>query len=807
MAKQDAETVQLLLFAQGAYPDDYRVLAGELDKIGSWFLGDERVRGAVERFINKIALQSRKEGFAKESIDSVVPDALATSVAARLHPPETQKGASARRPARKFAHELTVAYVRNLRAQGTVLSEEEAVSLQNAVSEHLEMSEITRGVLMSEVIRKDILFDVALLLKRQNPDTPTPFVEAEKLARAAEAFASLPESEPGRPALSGVFFRAAAKTIPQKLLAPLVDIIGGDNAAYKILYESWQKTAFRAEQIIGTAARSPAIIQTIARGNAAFGKQPGGLKGLFGGIRNVVGDVASTVFRPQADEATLTYLRLAMLGESAQFYTSRITWWNFGYAASQPHFFHLGFLSDVVGWIMRRGVKHAAKEGATRVAGAVAAEGAKKLTVAAVIKTGLTLTVKGLSGPWGWVAAAASFLIKPIVSFLKNAAAKFFGGGFLPGLLPTTGAISDWAKSTFGGGSPTGSTKDNTTLYALIPVAVIVLLFIFPSFLNFPQMQDTARTSALGVSLSRQSTNEPGSRYIEATKTPSAGSLPNGASQPITYTIVVAAKEKELFDITVSDTFETYGGSGAISGDSPGDFSAIKTLSPGESGSVSYAISVSGVRDAIIVNTLTVRATTAEGSAEEKSINTSVVVGSPTVGTAIAGEAGIQPVSAACNKDGASVSWPPGEWASVLGAFAKLRNSYPQFMALVDSSSPQGVRVYRINWSGTYWGCTESGGNIYIYNGGVAHILFIITHELGHGVSGSHWFTDFKGWGIMSEGSTPYAGSSVGEDFAETLAQYVVGASALKQSLPRHFEFAECVLGMSSPSSSSCGRR
>jgi len=178
----------------------------------------------------------------------------------------------------------------------------------------------------------------------------------------------------------------------------------------------------------------------------------------------------------------------------------------------------------------------------------------------------------------------------------------------------------------------------------------------------------------------------------------------------------------------------------------------------------------------------------------------STVIGNPTNDILIPGTGGYQP-GGWCNKDGASVPWGQSDWGTMLGAVATL-SKYPNYLGLVRQYNPAGITMYRINWTGNYWGCTSADATsiMFIYNGGIPHATYILTHELGHRISASEWFGKFKADGITSEGVTRYAGGyggeeRISEDFAETFALYVTDPNGLRASLPNHYAFAQRIMG------------
>ncbi len=554
-----------------------------------------------------------------------------------------------------------------------------------------------------------------------------------------------------------------------------VDETPGSRAT-RLLQRSWRaETAIdRLTRRLGeTAVSQPAFQRFLEKGNSLFGAEKTG-PGILGGLRNLFDDVAVAVFKgPQ--EPIPDILHLAHLG-----------------IVSEVHLVSLAHVQTAGQYSRRRGVLGGlaigmAKDQAGRWVMKKAAGTAAGKAVSAGLGKLLGSAAGALGGPLG---AVAGFLLgDKVINFLGGLAGSFIN--FITGRR--------------------GSGKEDAFSFSSLSFVLLVIGVAFIPIILWSLFVGMNQQAMVNYALTSSPT-EQGSRYIGVTKTPSATVLPNGSTQPITYTVTIQATEVALTSIVVDDTFSSYSQSGRSSGQKP-NVSWPTSLAAGETFSATYALPAGTLTpDTAIVNTLTVTATAGEKTGEQTTVSSSVVIGSPPTGCLVQGPAGTPDAYGHV-----SSTWSATDWAVVVSAASRLSAS-PAFFGKICSGG--SVPVFRVQT--VYYGGAVSAGRIFLYNGGVsqAAALYTLAHELGHILAGrdARLLQSFYGQGFIqkegflwtypfdsvSKGSKQTTGGIPSEDFAETIGAYVVykfysfktgrgderSAFNYPTEYPQHYDFA-----------------
>jgi len=401
-----------------------------------------------------------------------------------------------------------------------------------------------REAFAAPVAEKGVFLKLYAHLAQEQPEEdPRELTNQTKaLTERLRAFSSGITGEQGATVLpdvssSGVFFQTFASPGLRRGVAVAADSILAllpqqtrETVVTAVLSRSWERTVEKMTQKLGSEAVSSAPFQqAIEAGNKMFGVRPSA--GGFKTMRNVFLDATGTVLG-SPDEAVVSFLDLTRINASMPvghklFITPHpapliarpptspsvsqkvivesfvLRWQHFylasvlPYVHSQPRyasFLHMDFLSDVGGWVMRLGGKKAVKKTGEGVAAAVAKAG-----VGVAVKKGLAklFTSLGLRA----VATAVGAVLSGGTSLLVQAAVwvggKFLGlawGGIKAAITAPAGLL---VRLMSGQGAGTRWQDDLPLLFAAAPVLIIVVLFVFPWFANFPQIAETTRMAAL----------------------------------------------------------------------------------------------------------------------------------------------------------------------------------------------------------------------------------------------------------------------------------------------------------------------
>ncbi len=362
--------------------------------------------------------------------------------------------------------------------------------------------ETTRAILDNpETTRPDVLMQ----LVGQGIDA----TKAASLTRFSEAFSAdiNPAIDITRPMK---FFQSVTEAGWKKPLAVAADAFltvlpqeTREAVIESVLSKSWGRVTTNLDQLsqqFGTAVVQSEFFQNaIARGNEAFAtKRASG--GAVAGISNFFGDALDTVFKGEIDQAVIEkYLGLERkTGVSAGSVVTEINVvqhpaWHHFYAglvhAHDPLIFSFSF----------DGIRRILGFGTGKIA-----TGAAGKAVGVAAKGGLGKIIGGLlggvaTGPLAPIGAiVGSLLGDKILGGLWRGAKSlfntFFGGGLITRL--------------FSGG--TGRWQDDFPLIITVVVlAPIILVFIFPSFLNPQFVGNTSQESAL-VDFGKELAGPPG---------------------------------------------------------------------------------------------------------------------------------------------------------------------------------------------------------------------------------------------------------------------------------------------------------
>ncbi len=586
-----------------------------------------------------------------------------------------------------------------------------------------------------------------------------------------------------------VFFQAVATTGLQKLAAPAADAIltvlpqgTREQIIESVLTKSWERVTKNLDEKFGaTVVSSPLFKEALAHGNRAFEK-PTAPGGAAAGASRLIGDVFGSVFGSGIDQKMINeYLELGKrtpLNVPAtmtflQFYTA----FGMGY---KPELFHAAFTSGrwILDWV---------GTGAKQVGGMV-------------VKKGIGKLVGGFLGTLGG---------GPIGAFIGS----FVGDKILGGISKAFGFVAGLFGGFFGkgGGEEKPWYQNWEILFPLLIVAV-------PVGMAFLMILSNPVPSAL-VNMGGGNEEAGGSSYIKVTKSPSPSSYPDNNPGTVTYTITIQATAANLSNIKVADSFSVFGGSANIT--APPVSGAPSSLADGENFSTTIAVSLTGLKDSLVTNTITVTADakTINGetkTGEQRSATASVIIGKPPTGCFEF------PDDPTPDPDmGGRRSDPWDDKSAVLSAVATLARSTSYMAQLCSGGRPiylHRVRVNAVSNGATYGGAVTSANDIFLYNAGTRGLsaLYTLSHESGHILAQrTKLFAQFHNEGIsVREGFlwTYPLGKRESEDFAETMGVYVVykiyffsrGQIETRPTFgrfsfapyPLHYDFAKRIFGI-----------
>lgn len=131
----EEHVLKTVLLAQIFYPEDYRVLVGELEKLGSWDLTNEQVKEVFVQFAIKISSRLETDRLETKTIESAVPTAAVKSLTEVVRGPSDSPGSHSSEFWRPIAHRAVEGWVQKLRERGYQITSEQAEALKSQVKE------------------------------------------------------------------------------------------------------------------------------------------------------------------------------------------------------------------------------------------------------------------------------------------------------------------------------------------------------------------------------------------------------------------------------------------------------------------------------------------------------------------------------------------------------------------------------------------------------------------------------------------------------------------------------------------------
>lgn len=263
--------------------------------------------------------------------------------------------------------------------------------------------------------------------------------------------------------------------------------------------------------------------------------------------------------------------------------------------------------------------------------------------------------------------------------------------------------------------------------------------------------------------------SSPQSQYIVVEKevTPtSSTTLPVEAR----FTITIAAKDKNLKDITVNDIFSVTGKNSAPTPSIPQGITFPTSLNAGETRSISFSINLTdpNYMDSIVINNVTVKANVEGGpQGESASGSAAITIGKPPTGCFIF-----------------EGSWPEEYKTKAESSFAVL-SRYPTYLANICKDSSFGPNIHvRFGGSNTYGGEVNGGNVMTLYDRafdsrGITCTVYTLTHESGHVLANKNpeILANFLKTVNPPSGEAYIPSYTLGfkpsEDFAESIAMYI----------------------------------
>lgn len=357
-----------------------------------------------------------------------------------------------------------------------------------------------------------------------------------------------------------------------------------------------------------------------------------------------------------------------------------------------------------------------------------------------------------------------------------------------PAIAGAMGAIGTGlmgAAGVVGGAIAAGTGAAAATVGAPMLIAIIVGIFIVILVFGFTAISGNQRLYVTEGTPSVAIQSE----YIDVVASISPNSYKGDFPKDFQLTIVVTAKKQDLENVKLSETYSVYAKDGNPPSPSAPSNTFPTTLENGKSETITYTLPLdSKYNNAIVTNTITVSADVKDGPKGEKTImSASTLIGDvPTGCFAFSG------------------GWTEDKRAMVLQAIGTLSKSNALMSRICKGGAP--VNLVRSHENKGYGGFKQDNNTIILYPLGVSDrmgTLYTLAHEAGHIVDGRNpdllriFPEEIKGEGYLP---TYPLGKSLPEDFAETVALYVVykempfgccGKVNMPKDFFKHYKFAQ----------------
>ena len=435
----------------------------------------------------KIHTQHTREAFIHTLVEKYArtrPDMLNAQGKSILDEIDTRQKAEPTKSAPTIIEEIIKEKAPGLSNQKRIAQDIEMFVKRNADDQNSFGQELGQTILSSPDPEKASRFITDVLSSPRSPG-----IRAEDLAAHANGVVAgsiaLSSSGDTRTQIAnkvgGEFFSTISQTLTQRSVwAPLADTLGnivGKGKVVEDLYDiTLKKMAESLKTSFGTSEKNVNSIGSALFSSDAFkgliidaqkhiaDTSGGGSSSLLSPARSFVDGIIQPIFAKPLEESVISYMYAVYIQKIPVSVAMQQYYLMMPAATPQPQ--GGGLLS----WIFQLGkdqaIEAAAKAGAQKLAGTA---------IGATAKTAITVG-GAATGPWGWAIAAAAWLgpkiIQPVMGFLKGIFSSLSGG-----------ALNRFINGGFE--SPEGRKElAMLSLMAIVPIAVIVVISVFPTLLN-----------------------------------------------------------------------------------------------------------------------------------------------------------------------------------------------------------------------------------------------------------------------------------------------------------------------------------
>jgi hypothetical protein len=394
----------------------------------------------------------------------------------------------------------------------------------------------------------------------------------------------------------------------------------------------------------------------------------------------------------------------------------------------------------------KTGVKTATEAGATVIAKTGVETAAKTGLKGAISK--LTASLGSAAGPigtvLGWLGGEALVKIAEKIPWhtVKKWSAAILGGTVGLIALPMVGfggavgiGLGATALSASFGGGLGGFTLARagqgigsffgalaSAVLGAVGIPILTTFLVFPLVVIFILFMINSGAYIVPPSLSSLGSENP---YIDIVKTSDPKGPLQNSDLPlvVTYTITITAKQQALTNVVIKDECSVISEAGSRDCPAPDISVPGGTISVGSPFVFTYTADLdNSYKDSLVVNTVTVTAGTADGGdPQTASGGMSLTIGTPPAG---------------CLKiDG---SWPANYKANMESAVGTLASKYSSYLSKVCLSRSEIPLRFSPAGMGGLWGW-NAGSYINFFPRGLGNptdALYILSHELGHSLSG-----------------------------------------------------------------------